>query len=282
MDFTYLNHHTSYPTIQQYDHTGRSVLITGASRGIGRAVAVSFAKAGASTIILVARSSLDQTRDELIGAAVSAGHPVPNVLALNFDVCDEAGVSGGLEDVAAKLTSLDILVNNAGYMENWQPVARSDPADWWRSWEINVKGVYLMIRAFVPLLLQSKLKTIINMTSVGILYRMPGASAYQTNKLALLQMSEIISNEYTEQGLVVLCVHPGGAATELALTMPEALHGYLVDDTSLAGDRIAWLTQEQRAWLNGRFISVNWDMLELMRRKTEIEDGGKLLLRVLT
>lgn len=70
-------------------------------------------------------------------------------------------------------------------------------------------------------------------------------------------MSEIISNEYSEQGLVVFCLHPGGAATELALRMLESLYEYLVDDPSLAGDTSAWLAQERRPWLNGRFINAN-------------------------
>ena len=115
-----------------------------------------------------------------------------------------------------------------------------------------------MMRAFVPLLLQGTQKTIVNVSSIGILYRMPGASAYQTNKLVLLQMSDIIANEYSEQGLVFFCMHPGGVATELALNMPEAMHAHLIDDTSMAGDTVAWLTQERHTWLNGCFISANW------------------------
>ncbi|OJJ02989.1 hypothetical protein ASPVEDRAFT_151576 [Aspergillus versicolor CBS 583.65] len=280
MDYIQCTHHTSYPAIQQYNHSGRSVLITGASRGIGCAIAISFAKAGASTIVLVARSNLDETEDNIVKAAAAAGRPIPKVLKLNFDICDETSVTAAARDIAPKLTSLDVLVNNAGYLETWRPIAESNPADWWHSWEINVKGAYLMMRTFVPLLLQGTLKTIINISSIGILYRSPGSSAYQTSKLALLQMSEIVSNEYSEQGLVIFCLHPGGAATELALRMPEALHEYLVDDPSLAGDTIAWLAQERRPWLNGRFINANWDMSELLRNRKEIEDGDKLKLRV--
>lgn len=282
MDFIQSTQHASYPAIQQSDHTGRSVLITGASRGIGRAIAISFARAGASFIILVARGDLEPVVEEVVCAAEAAGRPKPKVLKLSIDICDETAIAAAIGKITAELASLDILVNNAGYLETWRPIAESDHVDWWRSWEINVKGVYLMMRAFVPLLLRGSQKTVINMTSVGIFHRMPGASAYQTNKLALLQLSEIVSNEYSKDDLVVLCLHPGGAATELALNMPEALHAYLVDDPSLAGDTVTWLTQERRAWLNGRYISANWDMLELLQKKKDIEDGDKLRLRVLS
>lgn len=161
-------------------------MITGASRRIGRAIAISFAKTGASIIDLVARSNLDKNEDSIVKAAAAAGCYILKVLQLSFNSCNKASITATARDLAPKLTSLDVLVNNAGYLRTWRLIAESHPADWWRSWEINVKSAYLMMRILVPLLLQGALKTIINISSIGILYWSPGYSAYQTSKIALL------------------------------------------------------------------------------------------------
>lgn len=192
---------------------------------------------------------------------------------------------------------LDVLVNNAGYLENWTPLGQSDSADWWRSFEVNVRGVYLMIRAFIPLLLRGssggdvgKPKMIVNVSSRGALLVRPTASAYQVGKFALLRLSEFVATEYgpgSEEGgegkgggIVTISIHPGGVATDLALHMPEHLHGLLHDSAALAGDTISWLTKEQREWLNGRYVSVVWDMPELEARKEEIVAGDKLKMKM--
>ena len=156
----------------------------------------------------------------------------------------------------------------------------SDPKEWWTTWEINIKGVYLLSRAFIPLLLKGGSKTIVNVSSVGALFVMPGASAYQTTKFALLRFTEFLAKEYEAQGIVTFAVHPGGVQTELALNMPEAVHGFLTDTPELAGDTLSYLTQKPQSWLIGRFVSVNWDMPEFFARKEEVVQGDKLKMRL--
>ncbi|KAK9365638.1 hypothetical protein V1509DRAFT_371836 [Lipomyces kononenkoae] len=272
-------HHDSYPAIAQSDQRGRTVLITGASKGIGRATAISFAKAGAANIIIAARSSLDQVEQEILSAATSFS-PSPQVLKLQLDVSSESSVTNAVELVKQNLDHLDILVNNAGYPEDWKPVAETDPEEWWKSWEVNIKGVYLMTRAFLPLLLQSSAKTIVNVSSSGAHRVRPGASAYQTTKFALLRFTEFVATEYADQGLVAFAIHPGGVPTELALNMPEQMHQVLVDTPQLAADSVAWLTQDRKEWLSGRYISVTWDLPELVLKRDEIVEGDKLKMRM--
>jgi hypothetical protein len=89
-----------------------------------------------------------------------------------------------------------------------------------------------------------------------------------------------VATEYSDQGVVTFAIHPGGVATELALNMPEALHALLVDKPELAGDSIAWLTQDRKEWLNGRYVSVNWDLPELVSKRDEIVEGDKLKMRI--
>ncbi|KAG0300058.1 hypothetical protein BGZ98_009521 [Dissophora globulifera] len=237
-NFTSIQHSDTYPAIAHANHQGRTVLITGASKGIGRATAISFTRAGAANIVIAARSGLDEVEKELLAAAPSPSAP-PQIIKLQMDVVSEASVAQAVERVKQACGHLDILVNNAGYSESWKPVAESDPVDWWRSWEVNLKGVYLVTRAFLPLLLQGSQKTIINVSSLGAHTIWPGASAYQTNKFALLRLTEF-----------------------------------------LAADSVAWLTQHHRLWLSGRYVSVTWDLPELMTKQDEIVEGDKLKMRI--
>ncbi|CAI7602300.1 unnamed protein product [Penicillium pancosmium] len=282
--FTWISktHNDSYPTItaSKCKQQGRAVFVTGASKGIGRAVAVSFAQAGASSIALGARSSLDATEAAVRDAAGSSGHPPPKVLKLVLDVADEQSVADAAVEVERDFGRLDVLVNNAGRVEKWVPLAETDPKAWWGTWEVNLKGTYLMIRAMLPLLLKGGERTIVNMNSIGAHLTRPGASAYQTGKLAMLRLTQFTCVEYAAQGILAFAIHPGAVDTELASNLPEDTKAKLVDSPELCADTIVWLTQERQLWLAGRYLSANWDMAELMCRKEEIIQGDKLKVKL--
>lgn len=285
LNFTPTARHDTYAFIdpKQYNLSDRSVLITGASKGIGRATAVSFAKAGASRIALAARSSLASVETEILAAAHAANHPAPKVLSLTVDTTDLSSVTAAAERVTTEFGTLDILINNAGFGGNWIPVVESDPEDWWKSWEVNVKGVYYTTRAFLPLLLSTPagLKTILNVSSIGAHPpHIPGGSAYQTAKLAVLRFGEFVMTEYGDQGVVCFGIHPGGVNTEVAQSLPKDMHELLKDTPQLAGDSMVWLTAEKRDWLGGRYIDVTWDMEEFEGKRDAIEKGDLLKIKV--
>ena len=257
------------------------MLVSGASKGIGTAIAVAFAQAGASAIAIAARSSLDAVESAVLDAAKAAGHPAPTVLKLLLDVSDGENVASVASQIEQTFGHLDILVNNAGCLEAWHSIGDTDPASWWNTWEVNLKGTYLMTRAFLPLLLKGGEKTIINVNSIGAHLVRPGASAYQTSKLAILRLTEYLVVEYGAQGLLPIAVHPGAVATEMVLTaLPEKYHGNLTDTPELSADTIVWLTQERKDWLAGRYLSASWDMPEVMARKDEIFQGDKLKVKL--
>jgi NAD(P)-dependent dehydrogenase (short-subunit alcohol dehydrogenase family) len=204
------------------------------------------------------------------------------VLTLSLDVTDRASVDAAVKEVTAAFNNtLDILINNAGYLSSFTEIASSDPDEWWREWDVNVRGVYLVTRAFWPLLIASPLKLIINVASIGAVMLIPGCSAYGGTKLALLRFTEFIAQDHGgKDGVCAIAVHPGSVSTELARNMPGEMHGYLVDTPELAGDAVCWLGSERREWLAGRYVSANWDMEELAGRKGEVEAGDLLKVRM--
>lgn len=277
------HHHDTYPLISpaNADLSGKSVLITGASKGVGRATAIRFAMAGCSKIALAARSPLSEVEKEAKAAAAAAGWPEPQMLALDMDVTLEESVMEAAARVGQAFGgSLDVLITNAGYLEAWKPLAESDPAEWWKSWETNVKGAYLCARCFIPLVLESSHKTVMTLSSIGAHGVRFGASAYQTAKFALCRFTEFVDQEYHGKGLIAIAVHPGGVRTQLSLNMPKELHPLLKDTPELAADAIVWLAKERREWLAGRFFNCNWDVKELEDRKDEIVNKDLLKFRL--
>lgn len=284
IDFTPTTHHDTYDYIrpEQFDLKGRAVFITGASRGCGKAAAIAYARAGASYIALAARSGMEEVEKELQAAAKEAGRAAPNVLCLRVDVTSEKSVADAAQKVESAFSRLDIIINNAGYLEKFVPIHETEADDWWKVWEVNIKGPYLITRALLPLMFKTEdsLLTVLNVSSNGAHALLGGASGYQSGKLALLRFGEFLASDYSDKGLISFGIHPGGVMTDLAKALPEAIHGFLTDQPQLSGDTMVWLTAQRREWLNGRFISCNWDMKEFLDKRSRIEEGDLLKVRM--
>lgn len=199
--FTKKIHHDTYDYLRSTsaDFSHRRVLVTGASKGIGQAIAVAFAQAGYSHIALLARGSVATTAAKAKNAALAEGHPSPDILCLSADITSATSVNEAACKVQDVFGSLDIVVNNAGHLETWELIALSDPDGWWRTWEVNVKGTYLVTRAFLPLILLSEEKTLVTVTSAGAWLTMSGASAYQGSKTAQVRLNNHLTAEYGNQ-----------------------------------------------------------------------------------
>ena len=127
-------HNDTYPAIDptKADLSGKAVFISGASRGIGKSIALSFAKGGASYIAIGARSSLTNVENEIKKAATKAGRKEPQVLCLSLDVSDAKSVEIAVKKIEAEFGKLDVVINNAAIIGDRKTILEGDPDSWWQ------------------------------------------------------------------------------------------------------------------------------------------------------
>jgi NAD(P)-dependent dehydrogenase (short-subunit alcohol dehydrogenase family) len=165
-------------------------------------------------------------------------------------------------------------------MHPYSNIGDTDPDRWWRAWEVNVKGTYLMTRTFLPMILASKDRTIIVMSSIGALHTLPGGSGYETTKLAVLKLNNYLMAEYGSQGLLAYGVAPGGIHTDMAVDFPAHLYDLLTDTPQMVADTITFLTKERREWLAARYVDSRWDMTQMLERQGEIIEKDLLKVKL--
>ena len=181
-------------------------IVTGASRGIGRATAIALARRGVS-VALAARSrealaAVEQEIRKLGGRAL----PIPT------DVSDEAAVAAMVEKSARELGPIDLLVNNAGTLER-APVVEIDSAAWDRVLDVNLKGAFLCTRAVVPSMIERGRGRIVNVSSISGKLGTPLLTAYCASKWGLLGFSLATAEELKPKGIQVFSVCPGSVNT---------------------------------------------------------------------
>jgi NAD(P)-dependent dehydrogenase (short-subunit alcohol dehydrogenase family) len=193
---------------------GKTALITGGSKGLGKAMAIALAKEGAN-LVLVSR---DRTNLEAVAAEAQAAQSACIAHVFVADVSKEADVEKLRQEVAAAFPRIDILINNAGInirknlvdftLEEWSSVQNT-----------NVTAVFLMCRAFIPAMKGTGYGRILNMTSIMSHISMPQRTAYSTSKAALLGMIRALALELAQDGITVNGISPGPFATEMNLPL---------------------------------------------------------------
>jgi len=192
------------------DLTGKTALITGASRGIGAAAARIFAEAGAN-VALVARS-----RDAI---AELAGEIGPKAVAIPCEISRYWEVEQAVENCHKAFGSLDIVINNAGVIEPIAPLAEADPESWGALIDVNLKGVFHGMRAALPGMLAAGGGTILTIGSGAAHHPLEGWSAYCTSKAGALMVTRATDAEYRNRGIRAISLSPGTVATEMQRTI---------------------------------------------------------------
>lgn len=284
--FTTKVHSDTYSAISPKSYPAplnKSVFIVGASKGLGKAAAISFAQAGASHIAIGARSSLSSAKEEILVAAAEAKRPAPKVLCVELDITSQSSTENAAKSIEKEFGKLDIVIIYVGILGAGNLIADSDPEEWWNVWTVNLKGPYMATRAILPLLLKGGDKTIVAVSSVGAHLYSKGRSSYQSSKLAILRFMEFVTKEYGDQGVVGYSIHPGNVVTDIVggeEGLPEFLKPVFTETPQLSGDTVVFLTSEKRDWLSGRYVNCTWDMVEFVAKKNEIVKGDKLKVRM--
>jgi NAD(P)-dependent dehydrogenase (short-subunit alcohol dehydrogenase family) len=188
--------------------TGKIALITGASKGLGRAMAVALAGAGAE-LLLVSRNT--QQLSDTARAAENAG---AGVEVFRTDVTQEEDVRKLETEIRGKTGKLHILINNAGINVR-KPVTDFTLAEWRQVLDTNLTGPFLMCRSFVPMMKGHGYGRILNLTSIMSHVALPGRSAYAASKTGLLGFTRALALELAPEGITVNGISPGPVATEM-------------------------------------------------------------------
>ncbi len=190
--------------------TERVAVVTGAGRGIGAAIAQRLAGMGASAVLLGrTRAHLDSVAQNITAAGGKAQ-------AVPCDVADLASVESARRAVQSTFGKIDILVNNAGVGGFSSPLHQTDPADWDRILNTNLRGAYYMIRAFAPMMIEARDGHIINVSSIAGKNALPNGAAYAASKWGLNGLSYSVAEELRGHNIRVSVLCPGSTNTELS------------------------------------------------------------------
>lgn len=236
---------------------GRAAIVTGASKGIGKATALELAKSGVS-VVLAARTTA--ALEDLAAEIRREGGAAE---AVSCDVAVYADVLAAIERCQSAFGRLDILINNAGIVDPIARLADSDPEAWVKAAGINYHGVYHGLRAALPVMAKQGSGTVVNVSSGAAVNPMEGWSQYCSAKAAALMLTRAADKEYGDQGVRVVGISPGTVATEMqVLIKASGVNPVSQLDPSAhippqwAGQAIAWLCTEAAAPFAGQDFSL--------------------------
>lgn len=205
------------PTKSDLSQPGKVAIVTGSGRGIGRSIALRLAECSIAAVYLCARTSseLDRTEDE-----IKAINKEIRVYKFPLDVSNEAQILQLVAAVTKDEGRLDILINNAGFSPKLSTIADSETEEYWNAFVVNIKGPYMMIKSFLPLMLRtaettSRMVDIVNIASIGANVLVTGPTAYLQTKFALTRLTEFVSLENGNNGINCIALAPGVVRTKM-------------------------------------------------------------------
>jgi len=240
---------------------GKIALVTGGSRGIGRAIGVALGRLGAKVVLNY--TSNEAAAIEAAAAVAAAGG---TATTKRFDVSDSAAVDSAIKEVAAAEGGLHILVNNAGIAIN-ALVLSAKEADWKRCIDVNLNGTFYCCKSALRYLLKAKdAGRIINITSITGETGSAGQGPYVAAKAGIIGLTKTLAREYAARGVTVNAVYPGYIDTDMtAAELPEAKRAELMKTIPLGrvgkpedvAAAVAYLAGPAAAYVTGQVLRVN-------------------------
>lgn len=251
-----------------FDLSDKVALVTGGSRGIGRAICVALAGAGARVIVNYAGNEAAAAETlELIRAAASAASSGGDGELARFDVSSPEEVDAAISEIAKRLGRIDILVNNAGISRD-QLLLRIKPEELEETMAVNVGGALWCSKAAIRFMMRKRVGRVINITSVVGEAGNPGQAVYAASKAGLIGLTKTLAREYASRGVTVNAVAPGFIETDMTADLPEKAKEAALAQTPLGrmgspadvAAAVLYLASDEGGFVTGHVLRVNGGM----------------------
>lgn len=242
---------------------GKTALVTGASRGIGRAVALCLAAEGARVAINYAGNV--KAAEEVKASVEAAGG---TAILCQADIADSAAVEAMIADVVKEFGAIDILVNNAGITRDTLLMRMKDE-DFAKVLDTNLKGVFYCTKAVSKLMMKKRSGRIVNMASVVGLVGNAGQTNYAAAKAGVIGFSKSAAKELASRGITVNVVAPGFIGTDMTAGLPESVKEKMLTDIPLGrmgepedvANAVLFLASDQASYITGQVVNVDGGMV---------------------
>jgi len=244
------------------DFDNKVALVTGGSRGIGRAIAVELGKRGATVVLSYAGN--EAAAAETVKTIVDAGG---KARAVRFDVADTEACAKAVDEVVKEFGRLDVLVNNAGVAIDGL-LMRFKDEDWDKTLDTNLKGAFALMRAVSRPMMKQKGGAIVNLSSVVGEMGNAGQAAYAASKAGLIGLTKSVARELASRNIRVNCVTPGfittdmtaGLNAELKEKMAAAIPLSRIGNAEEVAAAVAFLASDAASYITGEVLKVNGGM----------------------
>ncbi|MHC4711862.1 MAG: SDR family NAD(P)-dependent oxidoreductase [Planctomycetota bacterium] len=268
---------------------GKTAIVTGSGRGIGRAIALEFARQGANVVCCARR---ENEVAETVGMIEAEGGAA---LSVRCDVADKGEVDNLVEKAVERFGGVDVLFNNAASFRSLGAVWEVDPDEWWGDVTTNVLGPMLCARAVLPHMMKRNEGVIINMYGGGAVVPLPGGSGYGCSKAALLRLTDTLAGELEREGysIYVVSIGPGFVRTETTeyqctnplgvKWIPSSKEAIEAGETRPPEDcarSAVWMLRVLCPEMNGRIFDTGMDFDDVARRAGEMKEKALRLLRL--
>ena len=236
---------------------GRNAVVTGGARGIGYACVERILASGGRVCLW----DRDEAALERAAAALEA-HDVKTVVV---DIADDASVQSAAGKTRAEMGRVDILINNAGISGPNKTTWEYEPAEWRKVIDIDLTGAYLCARALLPQMIADKYGRIVNIASIAGKEGNPNASAYSAAKAGLIALTKSMGKELADKGVIVNCVTPAAARTDIFNQMTEQHIAYMLSkipmgrfvEPSEIAALVTWLCSEECSFSTGAVFDMS-------------------------